>query len=259
LASKGFLGHRELVSLNPLIYSGFPRSTTMTTRPSFVSEEELIKRLQIVIRDVNHQGSAAALVDANIHEAQNLVSELASRIYGEPDKWGLAQIPGKFRDDVAQDALIMVLDGLLEYRGTGSVAEWFGALVDSRFREIWAMSEREPSSTSEDSDVPDQGISRTGPPIGEINTPSDILESEDGPWKKFEQEFPRDAFTLHLRYVMERSLEDMDAMLDAGSVRSIIMRLNRARDRFRMFCEQSGFDHRDILRMMDQFTEEGGR
>ena len=45
-------------------------------------------------------------------------------------------------------------------------------------------------------------------------------------------------------------------MLDAPSTRAITARLNRARDRFKMFCEQSGFSRRETGDIMGHFAEE---
>ena len=73
--------------------------------------------------------------------------------------------------------------------------------------------------------------------------------------RQFENDFPRDASTLRLRYVDNRSPEEMAALLDAPSIRAVGQRLTRARDRFRMFCEQSGLDRHDTADLMLRFGE----
>ena len=88
--------------------------------------------------------------------------------------------------------------------------------------------------------------------------PQTLFEDETGIWSAFEESFPRDAFALRLRYHLRRDPADMAVMLDAPSERAIVMRVDRARDRFRMYCEQQSVNRRDTAALIAQVSEESG-
>ena len=48
----------------------------------------------------------------------------------------------------------------------------------------------------------------------------------------------------------------MVVMLDAPSNRAIGIRINRARDRFKMFCEQRGLSKTQVQEIMNRLPEE---
>lgn len=224
----------------------------MTTgSPTFFSDEELVKRLQIVLRDVAADGTQGARVEVNVREARNLAAELAGRIHADPAAWGIAQIPAPYRDDAAQDAFAGLLRGLGDYRGAPAVAQWFAGLAETSFRELWAISQRKAESPPP----------VAAPPAAPTAKPEDqeraqrLFDATDGPWQRFEREFPRDAFALRLRYLLRRTPEEMAIMTDTQDVRSVLMRVNRARDRFRMFCDQTGVDRGLALSLLAQLGE----
>ncbi|MBD86135.1 MAG: hypothetical protein CL743_06470, partial [Chloroflexi bacterium] len=59
---------------------------------TFLSEEEIVKRLQIVLRDFIEARGDYARQTNSVKEAKDLAAKLAERIYDEPQKWGVADI-----------------------------------------------------------------------------------------------------------------------------------------------------------------------
>lgn len=228
----------------------------MTNRPEFISDEELIKQLQDALRSAPAENSLASGAD-HVREARTLAEELAERIYREPSTWGLASVPVEFRDDAAKDAFTALLYAIPEMRGRQSVAEWFSVTVESKFRRLWTLAERQ---NIERVRLAEEAAANSPPEAAEPEPAPDaepsMFEEPEGTWTRFEVAFPRDAFALRLRYLLKRDLEEMSVMLDAPSSRAISMRLDRARDRFRMYCEQVGLGRKEIASMMDQLAEE---
>jgi DNA-directed RNA polymerase specialized sigma24 family protein len=227
----------------------------LTNRPAFTSDEELIKQLQTVLRAAvgdAPQGRGDSLV----RNARGLAEEISGRIHREPVKWGLANVPGALRDDAAQDAFTALLLAIPEMRGRQSVAEWFSLTVESKFRRLWSLSERQSAEREhlllEAAAAPKPAAK---PADSEPLPVLSLFEEPDGVWAQFELAFPRDAFALRLRYLLRRELTEMAVMLDAPSSRAITMRLDRARDRFRMYSEQLGVTRKDVASMMEQFSE----
>ena len=230
---------------------------TVTNGPTYYSDEELIKRLQAVMRDAPEHRSGD---DAALTEARSLAAELAERIYADPATWGVSSIPADFRDDAVTDAFVALLYAIPELHGRQRVAEWFNVTIESRFRRLWTLSqgqaaERERLAAERPAIQPSDEVEGEEQP--ESGAPS-VFEVKDGVWEHFEHGFPRDAFALRLRYLLKRTPDEMAVMLDAPSARAINMRLSRARDRFRMFCEQSGVSRRETANIMGQLTEEPG-
>jgi DNA-directed RNA polymerase specialized sigma24 family protein len=229
----------------------------LTNRPSFISDEELVKQLQSVLRAAPPDGLHDS-GDERVSEARSLAEELAGRIHREPATWGLASVPAEFRDDAAKDAFTALLFAIPEMRGRQSVAEWFSLAVESKFRRLWSLAERQ---TAERERLAAEAEANPKPAEPEPTTPEpeaqqSLFEEPGGTWERFEVAFPRDAFALRLRYLLKRDLEEIAVMLDAPSSRAITMRLDRARDRFQMYCEQAGVGRRDIAALMEQLAEE---
>jgi DNA-directed RNA polymerase specialized sigma24 family protein len=223
----------------------------VTSGPSYYSDEEIIKHLQALPRD---SATLSASPD-EVREARSLAAELAERIYADPATWGIATIPERFRDDAAADAFTALLAEVPNFKGRQSVPEWFSQAVEIRFRRLWIMSEQ---LVAEQRD----GVPKPLPPqkarsrrAADGPTAESVIPGRNALWRQFENDFPRDASTLCLRYVDNRSPEEMAALLDASSVRAVGQRVARARDRFRMFCEQSGLDRHDTADLMLRFGE----
>ena len=228
----------------------------MTNRPAFISDEELIKQLQAVLRATPPEGPQGSS-DDHVREARALSVELAERIHREPMTWGLANVPVAFRDDAAKDAFTALLFAIPEMRGRQTVAEWFSVTVESKFRRLWSLAERQNTERARLAvEAAANPPAEEPTPEPEVDAEPSIFEVPDGTWTRFEVAFPRDAFALRLRYLLNRDLDEMSVMLDAPSVRAITMRLDRARDRFRMYCEQVGVGRREVVSMMDQLAEE---
>jgi len=230
----------------------------VTNRPAYISDEELVKQFQSLLRATPPAGSHQPPTREQVEEARSLAAEFAERIYDDPDKWGLTAIPDAFRDDAAGDALVSLFYAAPDMRGRKSVAEWFTGTVESKFRRLWAVAERQdaeralraneqPSSPPEPEPLPTAAGSDIAP---------SLFEDESSIWPGFEDSFPRDAFALRLRYHLKRNPAEMAVMLDAPSARAITMRVDRARDRFRMYCEQQGVNRRDLTDMVAQVSEE---
>jgi DNA-directed RNA polymerase specialized sigma24 family protein len=230
----------------------------VTNRPTYISDEELIKQLQSLLRATPPAGSPQPPTREQVEETRSLAAEFAERIYGDPDKWGLTAIPGAFRDDAAGDALVALFYAAPDMRGRQSVAEWFTGTVESKFRRIWAVAERQNSERAlrarEASSTPPEP--EPVPAAEEADAAQSLFEDESSIWPGFEDSFPRDAFALRLRYHLKRDSAEMAVMLDAPSARAITMRVDRARDRFRMYCEQQGVNRRDLTDLVAQVSEE---
>ncbi len=229
----------------------------MTNRPAFISDEELVKQLQAVMRAAPPDGLHGS-DDERVREARTLAEELSERIHREPKAWGLASVPAEFRDDAANDAFTALLFAIPEMRGRQSVSEWFGVTVESKFRRLWSLAERQKAErerlAAEAAANPEPAVLDS--PVLEPDAQPSLFEEPGGTWAQFEAAFPRDAFALRLRYLLKRDLEEIAVMLDAPSSRAITMRLDRARDRFQMYCEQAGVSRRDVAAMVEQLAEE---
>jgi DNA-directed RNA polymerase specialized sigma24 family protein len=229
----------------------------LTNSPVFISDEELIKQLQGVLRAEPSEGPGGP-DDERVRKARALAAELAERIHREPDTWGLTSVPPEFRDDVAKDAFTALLFAIPDMRGRQSVAEWFSTTVESKFRRLWSLAEQQKVErgrlAAEAAANPKSEASNSAD--AEPDPVASLFEDPDGTWAQFEVAFPRDAFALRLRYLLKQDLEGMAVMLDAPTPRAISMRLERARNRFRMYCEQIGVSRRNVTAMMEQLAEE---
>ena len=238
----------------------------MTSGPTYYSDEELVKRLRDLSRDHRQGGSRRR--GGGIREIRSLASSLAARIYDEPEKWGIAEIDPRFRDDCAADTLIKLLSGQTDFTGRARVSDWFGRESEARFRQLWRMAEqaREKHKKLHEDDAWDEeeaaadGAAAEQPDAPEAaadgNGAADALDENSDIWRRFEAEFPSDAFVLRLRYVMNRSADEIAVMLDAPSVQAVGSRINRGRERFRMLCEQNGVSRRSIATIMSRMAEE---
>lgn len=223
----------------------------MTNAPSFHSDEEIINRLQTISRDYAAAGGGHSRHMSDVREVRDLVAELAARIYDDPEKWGTADMLPRFRDDAAADAFMALLVNVPDFRRRQDVSDWFTRTAESKFRRLWSMAERQEQ---------EKGASGNGQADGQGAEASEealeVFEANRDVWQRFEGEFPRDAFALRLRYMLNRDPEQMAVMLDAPSPRAIAIRINRARDRFRMFCEQTGLGKREVADVMEHFAKE---
>ena len=231
----------------------------MTNRPVYISDEELVKQLQNLLRATAPADSPQSPAREQLDEARTRAAEFAERIYDDPVKWGLTNIPEEFRDDAAGDALVALFYAAPEMRGGQSVVEWFSGTVESKFRRIWAVADRQNDERARRAADGTNAPTPVGEPVGAPpEAPQTLFEDETGIWSAFEESFPRDAFALRLRYHLRRDPADMAVMLDAPSERAIVMRVDRARDRFRMYCEQQSVNRRDTAALIAQVSEESG-
>jgi DNA-directed RNA polymerase specialized sigma24 family protein len=193
--------------------------------------------------------------DALASDVRSLTGELAERIFRDPERWGYASIAPEFRDDAVADAYTALLFALPELRGKQPIADWFSETVESKFRLLWALEERQvPERERLASEAVEQRATAPGEEAPAKRT--SLFEDAEGIWPGFETAFPRDAFVLRLRYLMQRKPAEMAVMLDAPSERAIGMRLDRARDRFKMYCEQQGIKRSENDALVEQVSEE---
>jgi hypothetical protein len=229
----------------------------VTNRPAYISDDELVKQLQNLLRATAPADSPQPPARRQLDEARTLAAEFAERIYGDPVKWGLTNIPEEFRDDAAGDALVALFYAAPEKRGSQSVVEWFSETVESKFRRIWAVADRQNGKRARRAADGTNAPAPIDEPVGAPpEAPGTLFEDETGIWPAFEESFPRDAFALRLRYHLRRDSADMAVMLDAPSERAIALRVDRARDRFRMYCGQRGVNRRDTAALVAQISEE---
>jgi DNA-directed RNA polymerase specialized sigma24 family protein len=226
----------------------------MSTDPNYQSEEELLRRLQQHLAEAAGADTRPARRARLAEEANAVVLILADRIYSDARRWGLGNVPPNLREDVAQDTLLNLLQNAGAIGGReNTVADWFGKQSERRFRILWRTMETAAQSPREPELISSDRVTESSEPVAGPG-----VDEPDGPWHKFEQEFPRDAFVLRLRYILRRSPGDMAIMLDAPNINAINSRLTRARGRMLMFFEQSGFDQKAITEIMDQFGENSG-
>ena len=225
----------------------------MTTDPNYQSDQEIVKRVRQHLAEAFEGDTRPARRIRLGDEVDEMMQVLAGRIYAAPDVWGLSSIPQELRDDVAHDVLLdLFRDGQTGGEREG-VAEWFAKRAERRFQELWSRAETVAGA-------PQAPVSTPLPPVKEGASEADVavLDTPGGPWQRFEQQFPRDAFALRLRYVLNRSPEEMMVMLDSPSTGAVHSRLSRARGRMRMFFEQSGYDRNTILAVLRQFGDAQG-
>ena len=217
----------------------------------YQSDEEIIRRLQVILHD---QGGALdrARRESGVREVRNLTAELAERIYREPDAWGIHEIPIEYRADAAADTLLQMLSRVTTMGSPRNIREWFVNAVEARFKELWSSADRETRARESE-----EAMARSREEAAETGQGASVVFEENSElWQRFEGEFPRDAFALRLRYELNRTPDEMAVMLDAPSERAITIRLNRAKERFRMYCEQAGLSQRETAGILAQFSEE---
>lgn len=219
----------------------------------YLSEGEIVKRLQTLLRDHAEASKDAPAREGSVREVRNLTAELAERIYREPEKWGIAGIPIDYRTDAAADTLMQLLDRVPTMGNPRNVAEWYAEAAEARFKELWSTAEREAKARETEEEKERRSAEAQGDAGGGASA---VFEENAELWQRFEADFPRDAFALRLRYQMNRDVDQMAVMLDAPSPRAILLRLNRARERFHMYCEQAGLSQKETAGILAQFGEE---
>lgn len=225
----------------------------MTTGHYYQSDEEIIRRLQVILHEQGGGPQDHARRENGIREVRNLTAELAERIYREPDVWGINEIPVEYRVDAAADTLLQMLSRISTMGSPRNIREWYVDAVERRFKELWSEADKETKAreTEEETARSREEAAESGQGASSV-----VFEENAELWQRFEGEFPRDAFALRLRYQLNRTPDEMAVMLDAPSDRAIMIRLNRAKERFRMYCEQAGLSQRETAGILAQFAEE---
>jgi hypothetical protein len=214
----------------------------MRTVPSYSSDEELLRRLQDILKDPGSR----VIPESLGAEAKELAEELAVRIFDEPEKWGIDRIPSNFRNDAVQDTFMRMATGVSPLRGRQSAPNWFAEAVEERFRILWSLRHSvapEPSKPASSGKPNRFSVSRE-------------FSEGDGAWKRFEREFPTDTLVLSLRYMQRLSLRDVAARLGEPSAKIAETKIAYARRRFIMFCETNGYDRKQVASLLKRFQEE---
>ena len=81
----------------------------MSTGHYYQSDEEIIRRLQVILHEQGDGPRIVYAARAGSGRCGTSRSELAERIYREPDVWGIDEIPVEYRTDAAADALLQML------------------------------------------------------------------------------------------------------------------------------------------------------
>ena len=218
----------------------------------YQSDEEIIRRLQVILHEQGDTAHDRARRENVVREVRNLTAELAERIYREPDTWGIEEIPIEYRGDAAADVLLQMLTRVSTMGSPRNIREWYVNAVETRFKELWSSADRETRARESE-----EMTARSREEVaGTAQGATVVFEENAELWQRFEGEFPRDAFALRLRYQLNRTPDEMAVMLDAPSERAITIRLNRAKERFRMYCEQAGLSQRETAGILAQFSEE---
>ena len=224
----------------------------MTTGPMYFSDAEITKRLQTVLRSFSEAGSDRTRKDSAVREVRTLAAEIGERIYDEPESWGISGIAPEFRDDAAAAALVLFLLQVPSFRASQSAQEWFANAAEKKHQQFRDVSQRKGAER----EVQEETERRLRDEQPEETSDAVAAFEDNRVWKRFEGKFPRDASALRLRYLLKRDVEEMAAMLDAPSPRAVTMRINRARDRFRTFCENAGLNVSETTEMLEMFVEE---
>ena len=232
--------------------AGRNRERMTTSGHLYLSEGEIVKRLQTLLRDHAEASKDGAARESSTREVRNLAAELAERIYREPEKWGVAAVPLDYRADAAADTLMQLLERVPTMGNPRNIAEWYAEAVEARFKELWSTAEREAKAR----ETEDEKERRSAESLEGAEGAPSVFEENAELWQRFEADFPRDAFALRLRYQMNRDIDQMAVMLDAPSPRAILLRLNRARERFTMYCEQAGLSQKETAGILAHFVEE---
>ena len=74
--------------------------------------------------------------------------------------------------------------------------------------------------------------------------------------EKFETEFQRDAYALRLKFEKGHSDSELEYMLDVTTPRTLVSKIERAKSRFQMFLEQTGYSQEEVMSIMQRFWEE---
>lgn len=218
----------------------------------YQSDEEIIRRLQVLLREHGDGPQDPARHESGVREVRNLTAELAERIYREPDAWGIEDIPMDYRVDAAADTLLQLLARIPLMGSPRNIREWFVNAVEVRFKELWSTADNETRARESEEETV-----RSREETAESGQGAAVVFEENAElWSRFEGEFPRDAFALRLRYQLNRAPDEIAVMLDAPSERAITIRLNRAKERFRMYCEQAGLSQPETAGILAQFSEE---
>ena len=224
----------------------------MSTGHYYQSDEEIIRRLQVILHEQGDAPHDRSRRESGVREVRTLTAELAERIYREPDAWGIDEIPVEYRADAAADTLLQMLSRVSTMGSPRNIREWYVNAVEVRFKELWSEADREAKARESEEET-----ARTREEAAETGQGASVVFEENAElWQRFEGEFPRDAFALRLRYQLNRTPDEMAVMLDAPSDRAITIRLNRAKERFRMYCEQAGLSQRETAGILAQFSEE---
>ncbi|MEX2599530.1 MAG: hypothetical protein WD533_07735, partial [Dehalococcoidia bacterium] len=206
------------------------------------SDDELIKRLQIVMQDIASAGGDLARADANLREGRNLAVDIATRIADDPKAWGTDAIAVDYREDAVADAFASLLSGISGFRGSQPVTQWFAEELQSRSEELQAAREADAAGKASDGG-------------GRWDDGVEPLVFTQPVWREFETAFPREAFLLRLRYLLRRTPEEAAAIVGVATARTVNMRVNRARDKFKDHCTQAGLDIRSTERLLTELGE----
>ena len=223
----------------------------MTTDANYASDEEVFRRLHQNFHESGEEATRPARRTRLAQETADLARTLAGRIYDQPDRWGLSRVPEESRDDVACDVLIALLHQATSTGIRSSVSKWFARQAGRRSQEVTAI-RHEAVLRPREVQLPG-AISRLQEQegMGDRLAPS-LLDAVDGPWQRFEQQFPREALALRLRYFLRRTPEEMMAILDIPSTGVVGAQLSRAREQMRAFLGSAGYDAGTISGVLSQ-------
>ena len=227
------------------------------TGANFASDEELFRRLKLNLHEAASEATRPARRTRLAQETNEMFEVLAGRIYDQPDRWGLTYVPQAWRDEIAHDMLLALLQQASGAGIKSGVAEWFAREVKHRFQ---AASEKFGATASEPARPVPGSVTGGGEQEEAVaeDLPSALLDTAEGPWQRFEQQFPKEALTLRLKYLLNQTPEKMMSILNAPSTGAVGTQLRRSRERMRTFLESAGYDHRTITKVLDQLGTDQG-
>lgn len=226
----------------------------MTMEATYVSPEELFRRLHDTLSEGVADSTAAARRTRLGHDASNLVRVLAERIYDKPQEWNLTIESELWGEDLPHDLLLAILNraGGIGFRSGGF--DWVEKEVVRRTEIIKSMiAATDKSRKTSRKKTPSSKIQGQTSKAG---LPSNVLpQNAANPWRHFEQNFPRDALLLRLRFLLNRTNEEIMTILEIPSAGALNARVRAAREGMRSYLREAGYDTRSVDETLKTFEE----
>jgi hypothetical protein len=227
----------------------------MTTEATYISPEELFRRLQNSLGEGVSDSVGAARRTRLGHEAASLVRALAERIYDGPQDWGFGIESELWGEDIPHDLLLAVFNraGGVGFKTGGF--DWFEKEVLRRIEVVKSMV----ASVKNGRKAAIKKASRSNVKVQQtesgltVNTPSERVAN---PWRHFELNFPREALLLRLRFLLNRTNAEIMTILEIPSAGAVNARVRAARTGMGVYLRDAGYDPKSVDEALKMFEED---